>query len=118
VNAAKGLAARTTVMAGENGRGYMIGIRIAVLLAYVIAVPFLIGSVIGIGTVAVAYRRRFLLGGALGGFASLLVSGLIVGFTGFRYTLGDALICVGSGTCAALLAGINRFPNRQLTDVS
>jgi hypothetical protein len=88
----------------------MMGIRIALLVAYAIAVPFLIGSVIGIGTVAIAYRTRFLLGAALGGVASLLVSGLIVGFTGFRYTLTNVLICVGSGFCAALLAGINRPP--------
>lgn len=96
----------------------MMEIRIRLLIAYDIALPFLIGLVIGIGTVAVAYRRRFLLGGALGGLASWLVSGLIVGFTGFRYTLVNVLICVGSGICAALLAGINRPPSRQLTDVS
>lgn len=62
----------------------MMEIRIALLIAYVIAVPFLIGLVVGLGTVAVAYRTRLLLGGALGGVASFLVSGLIVGFTGFR----------------------------------
>ena len=86
----------------------MMGIRIWLGLAYVIAVPFLIGSAIGISTVAIAYRTRLLLGGALGGIASLITSGLSVGFTGFRYTFLNVWICVGSGFCAALLAGINR----------
>ena len=86
----------------------MMGIRIWLSVAYVIAVPLLLGLVVGVGRVALAYRTRFLLGGVLGGVASLIVSALVVGFTGFRYTLLNVLICVGSGSCAALLAGIKR----------
>jgi hypothetical protein len=110
------------------------------LALVVIALKFLIGSIIGLGVVALVYRTRFLRGAIFGGVMFLLASGLAgwadshaAFMNGRRVDIapwGENLwlrnriagngtaLCIASCCGGALLAGIKRPPKKSESGTS
>jgi hypothetical protein len=102
-----------------------------------IALKFVLGALIGLGTVALAYRKRFLRGAIFGGVMFVLASGLAgwadshaAFMNGRRVDLApwgenlwmrnrivenETVICVVSACGAALLAGVKARSSKQPT---
>ena len=77
--------------------------------AIVVSIFFLVGAVIGLGTVAVVYRSHFLVGALLGGMGSLLTAFLMFQRHSIGSFLNLYLVCGASSCAVALLADIKRL---------
>ena len=107
------------------------------LALFLIALKFFLGALVGLGTVALAYRTRFLRGAAFGGVMFVLASGL-AGWAGShsafvngrrvdiapsgenlwlrnRIVENETVICVVSACGAALLTGVKVKSSKQPT---